>query len=74
MLYPLYLTHDELTVVVDALSHTKPEPRWQEAASLASTKSQFLLDVATHNEAADKAEHAYCDLTRDDEVFELITD
>lgn len=44
---------------------------WREPATIISTRSWTM---AEHNEAADEAEHAYCDLTRDDEVFELITD
>lgn len=70
IVYPLYLTHDELTVMADAIIHAQQEPRWREPANTATEKAQLLLRMAEYNEA----EHAYCDLTRDDEVFELITD
>lgn len=74
MNYPLYLSHDELTVVTDALLKAKQEPRWIAAAETATQKAQTLLRVAEYSEAADEAEHAYCDMTRDVEVYELYTD
>ena len=74
IVYPLYLTHDELTVMADAIIHAEQEPRWREPANTAREKAQLLLRMAEYSEAADEAERAYCDLTRDDEVFELITD
>lgn len=76
MHYPLYLTHDELTVVADALYKAAPnqEPQWDAAAESALEKTKTLLRLAEHSEAADEAEHAYCDMTRDVEVYELYTD
>jgi len=67
MIYPLYLTHEELITVSKALQAT-PD------AATVKDKTGLLLKVAEYSEAADTAEKAYIDLYHDQEIFEMYTD
>ena len=66
MIYPLYLTREELAVVTDALLKAEQKPQTETATN----KAQTLLRVAKYREAADEAERAYIDSYRNEERYE----
>lgn len=71
MLYPLYLTHEELAATVDALQTATPEPHLQDETEAAKRKAIALYAVTMAHDNYQEAVIDYLDTHVDEEIFDF---
>lgn len=71
MVYPLYLTEEELAATVDALQTATPEPHLQDETEAAKHKAIDLYAVAMAHSNFQEAVFNYMDTHVTEEVFDF---
>ena len=74
MVYPLYLTFDEIAATVDALQTATPEPHLQHDSEAAKNKAIALYAVAMSHDNLQDAVNEYIDTHVDEDVFRFDID
>lgn len=74
MVYPLYLTEEELAATVDALQTATPEPHLQDETEAAKHKAIALYTVAMAHDNFQEAVDEYIDTHVDDDIFHFDID